>query len=141
MTTTADANPPVDATVAKRVQQYVQIRDRLKAMDEAHDKARAPLVEIQNLITGWMQTFLETTGSDSVKTPFGTCYSSTRYSTSLADAEAFMKFVIDNEQYDMLDRRANATAVRAYVEENGALPPGVNLSALRTIGVRRAPGT
>ncbi len=126
-----------DATVEKRIDQYVQLRDRLKALDEKHDAERAPYVEAQNLLTGWMMDFMQRTGSDSIKTKAGTCYASTRYSTSLADAEAFMKHVVATQDFDLLDRRANATAVRAYVEEKGTLPPGVNLSALRTIGVRR----
>jgi hypothetical protein len=58
----------------------------------------------------------------------------------LADPEAFMKYVIDNQAFDMLDRKANVTAVKEYVQETGALPPGVNLSSIKTIGVRRASG-
>lgn len=123
--------------VGKWVDHYVKVRDKIKELNEAHDLKVAPLVELQNKLTGLLQGFLESTNSESVKTANGTCYTSTRYSASLPDAGAFMNFVIDNKHFDLLDRRANATAVRAYVETNGALPPGVNLSALRTIGVRR----
>jgi len=130
-------SPPVDKEVEKRVGQYISIRDRLKEMDEAHEKMRAPLVEIQNLLTGWMMQFLETSGADSIKTSAGTCFNSTRYSASLADPKAFMDFVIQNTAWDLLDRKANATAVRDFVAEKGFLPPGANLSAIRTINVRR----
>jgi hypothetical protein len=129
------------ATVDKRVAQYIQVRDKLKELDDAHDAAKKPLVELQNLLTGWMQKFMDDSKSESIKTAHGTCYASVRYTASLPDAEAFMKFVIENNKFEMLDRRANSTAVRAYVEETGGLPPGVNLSALRTIGVRRNTGT
>jgi hypothetical protein len=130
----------VSATVDKRVEQYIQIRDRLKVMDEEHDERRKPLVELQNLLTGWMQNFLEQAGADNIKTKHGTCYSSTRYTASLADPEAFMKHVISNKSFDLLDRKANVTAVKDYVAETGNLPPGVNLSAIKTVGVRRASG-
>jgi len=129
--------PLVDKEVEKRVGQYIAIRDRLKEMDEEHDKKRAPLVELQNLLTGWMMQFLDTSGADSIKTSEGTCFHSTRYSASLADPQAFMNYVIENSSWDLLDRKANATAVKEFVAEKGFLPPGANLSAIRTVNVRR----
>ncbi len=127
-------------TVDKRVEQYIKVRDAIKAANDAHEASIKPLVELQNMLTGWMQNFMETAGADNIKTSSGTCYSSTRYSASLADPEAFMNFIKTTSNYDLLDRKANVTAVRDYVEEHGALPPGVNLSAIKTVGVRRASG-
>ena len=126
--------------VEKRVSQYIMIRDKLKELNAEHEEKLKPLVDLQNSLTGWLQSFMEQAGADSIKTPNGTCYSTTRHSASLADSEAFMKFVKDTDNYDLLDRKANVTAVRAYVEEHSALPPGVNLSSIKTIGVRRASG-
>src|SRR5258708_33558957 len=113
----ADTANQVNATVDKRVKQYVEIRDALKEMDAKHEEARKPLVELQNLLTGWMQNFMETAGADNIKTAHGTCYSSTRYSASLADPEAFMKFVKTTSNYDLLDRKANVTAVQSDVAQ------------------------
>jgi hypothetical protein len=134
--------PPDDtpATVDKRVEQYIKVRDAIKAANEAHELSIKPLVELQNLLTGWMQNFMEQAGADNIKTAHGTCYSTTRYTASLADPEAFMNYVISNQAFDMLDRKANVTAVKDYVAETGALPPGVSLSSIKTVGVRRASG-
>ena len=82
------------ATVDKRVEQYIKVRDAIKAANDAHDLQIKPLVELQNLLTGWMQNFMEQAGADNIKTAHGTCYSTTRYTASLADPEAFMKHVI-----------------------------------------------
>lgn len=128
------------ATVDKRVQQYIEVRDAIKKMDEEHEERKRPLVELQNLLTGWMQTFMENAGADNIKTAHGTCYSSTRYTASLADPEAFMSYVKSTGNYDLLDRKANVTACRDFVAENNSPPPGVNLSAIKTVGVRRASG-
>ena len=95
---------------------------------------------MQNVLTTWLQDFLETAGAQSVKTKEGTVYASTRYTASLADPQAFMDYVIKHTAFDLLDRKANATAVRDFVENHNALPPGVNLNAIRTVGVRRAAG-
>lgn len=131
----------VTATVEKRVREYIMVRDHIKKMDEAHDKAKEEYVKLQNFLTGWLQQFMEQAGADNIKTSEGTCYNSVRYSAGLADPEAFMAFVKSTGSYDLLDRKANVTAVKAYVEEHKVPPPGVNLSALKTVGVRRASGS
>lgn len=123
--------------IQKRVGQYVAIRDRLAQAEDDHKKAIAPLIETQNLLTAWLTDVLSTAGAQSIKTEQGTVYSNTRWTASLEDPKAFMDYVISNSKYDLLDRRANSTAVRAFVEEQGSLPPGAKLSAIRTIGVRR----
>lgn len=123
--------------IQKRVGQYVAIRDRLAQAEDDHKKAIAPLIETQNLLTAWLTDVLSTAGAQSIKTEQGTVYSNTRWTASLEDPKAFMDYVISNSKYDLLDRHANSTAVRAFVEEQGSLPPGAKLSAIRTIGVRR----
>lgn len=127
-------------TVDKRVAQYIATRDAIKAANDKHEAEIKPLTDLQNMLTGWLQNFMEQAGADNIKTAHGTCYSTTRYSASLADPEAFMKFVKDNDLFDLLDRKANVTAVRDYTAEKGATPPGVNLSSIKTVGVRRASG-
>lgn len=129
------------ATVDERVAAYIQCRDAIKAAKEKYEADIQPLVELQNLLTGWLQNHLEKNGAESIKTAHGTCYTSTKYTASLADSDAFMQFVIKNSEYDLLDRKANVTAVKAYVADHDALPPGVNLSSISTVGVRRAPGS
>lgn len=126
----------VTAKVETRIQQYISCRNQIKAANDKHETAMKPLVDLQNMLTGWLQNFLETAGAESVKSAHGTVYSSTRYTASLADPAAFMKFVQDNNLFDLLDRKANVTAVKDYVAEHNVLPPGVNMSAIKTIGVR-----
>lgn len=136
----ANEQPQTAETKAKvntRVSQYVQVRDALKALEEEYERKKAPLVELQNLLNGWLMDVLDKAGADSIKTDAGTCYLSTRYTASLADPDAFMKHVISTGQYELLDRRANATAVKDYVKAHNNLPPGANLSAVKTLGVRR----
>ena len=128
--------PELQTTVDKRVDQYIQVRNKLKQLDDEFELKRKPLVELQQILSGWIQSFLEKTGSQSVKTKSGTCYQSVRYTASLADADIFMNFDKENNLFDLIDRKANATAVRDYVEEHKVLPPGVNLSAIKTVGVR-----
>lgn len=136
----APANESVPATVDKRVEQYIKTRDAIQAANKAHEESIKPLTDLQNLLTGWLQTFMEQAGADNIKTAHGTCYNSIRYTASLADPDAFMTFVKKTGNFDLLDRKANVTACRDYVDTNNQPPPGVNLSAIKTVGVRRASG-
>lgn len=130
-----------DALVEKRIAQYVKIRDAIKEANDKFAEQMQPMIETQNLLTAWLTQKLETVGAESVKTKAGTVYTTTRYSATLADPQVFMDFVKTNDKFELMDRKANATAVRDFVETTGTLPPGVNLNAIRTVGVRRASGT
>ena len=130
---TEPATPNADKFVA----QYVALRDKLKAMDEEHEKRKKPVREALEAVGGLLTELLEKTNSEAISTEHGTCYTSTRYTASLADPQAFMDFVLSTRQFELLDRKANTTAVKAYVEEHKALPVGCNLTSIKTIGVRR----
>jgi len=75
---------------------------------------------------------------NSIATDAGTAYRTEKKSASLADSEAFMNYVIANQAFDLLDRKANVTAVEEHIKENDAPPPGVNFSSTFVVGVRRA---
>lgn len=124
--------------IDKRIAQYIEVRDALKRVDEKWEGERKPLLEIQEMLSGRIRTFMETNNiTDNLKSASGTCYLSTRWSASLADPQAFMDYVIRTNQFELLDRRANVTAVRDHVEKTNLLPAGCNLSAIQTVGVRR----
>jgi hypothetical protein len=122
----------------KRIAQFVELRDTIKAKNDEFAKSMEPLIETQTLLTAWLTQKLEQVGAESVKTKAGTAYTTTRYSAALEDPAVFMEYVKTTDQFDLMDRKANATAVRDHVKEKGSLPPGVKLSAIRTVGVRRA---
>jgi hypothetical protein len=90
------------------------------------DKLNAVLLEHLNVING-----------ESVRTDTGTVYRTEKKSAGLADPDAFMRYVIGNEAWDLLDRKANVTAVSDFIEENNSPPPGVNFSTTYVVGVRR----
>lgn len=125
-----------ELTVDEQVAKYLEIRDLIKQLDDAHDAKLKPLREIQERVAGWLQEFMDRNGSEAVKTKHGTAYTTTRYSATLPDPEAFMRFVIENEKFELMDRRANLTAVKDYVEANRTLPPGCNLTPMRKVNVR-----
>lgn len=124
--------------IEKRIEQFRQIRDKLKAMEDAYDEARKPFVEIQNLLIGAISEHMKQQNVTSMKTAAGTATIQTRYSASLSDPDAFMTHVIAHSAFELMDRRANVTAVKDYVTKHaGEKPPGVNLSAVETLSVTK----
>ena len=56
----------------------------------------------------------------------------------MADKSAFMDYVKDNGAYDLLDVRANKTAVEDFLSQHQDTPPGVVIRREVTVGFRRA---
>jgi hypothetical protein len=125
-----------DTNVEKWTQQYVALRDVLRKFDDRVGAERKGITDLMTALEGRIQSFLTAHKLENLKTKAGTCYISTRYSASVQDGEAFMDFVRSGH-WDLIERRANATAVKDYVQEHNNLPAGVNLTAIQSVGVRR----
>lgn len=123
--------------IDSKVKLFIHARDARRELKTAWEERDRELRLIQEKVEGELSAFMSANKTDSLKTAHGTCYTTVRYSASLADADAFMNFVLSNQAYDLLDRRANATAVRDYLAEHNTPIPGCNLSALEHVGVRR----
>jgi hypothetical protein len=129
----------VDHRVDKRVAQLVMIRDEIERVEEEQKKQVAPLKAVRDRIIGELLMFLEQTGQKSAKTAEGTVSIKVTYTAPLTDPDEFMTFVRENDAYELMDRRANATACKEYAEEHdGALPPGVKLNSKRSVGVTKS---
>lgn len=128
--------PTVD--INKRVDQYVKLRDHIKQLDDEHKEKMKPFKETLEKLNAVLLDHLIKINGDSVRTEAGTVYRTAKKSASLADPDAFMRFVIGNEAWDLLDRKANVTAVADFIEENQETPPGVNFTTTYVVGVRRS---
>ena len=117
---------------------YIKIRD---GRDELKQQHAEELKRFTNALTKIEQTILaefNDTGQESAKTSNGTAYRSTRTSAKVADRDAFFDFVKSNDAFDFLESRANKNAVEAYLDENGELPPGIDVTRVITINIRRS---
>lgn len=128
------------ADMEKRVGQYVEVRDLIRDMEARHKEELAKPTELLEKLAGVIHRFMDAHNLENLKTAAGTCYISTRWSASVQDPDAFINFIKETQNFDLLERRASSTAVKAYVEEHNSLPTGVNLSALSSVGVRRPAG-
>lgn len=128
---------PPTTDVNKRVEQYITLRDKIKALDEEHKNKMKPFRDMLENLGGIMLQHLKAIGADSVAGKAGTVYKTVKHSASIADGDAFWGYIVENDAWDLLDRKANVTAVSDYIEQHQAAPPGVNFTSVITVGVRR----
>lgn len=120
-----------------RVAQYVGLRDKIKALDDAHKEKMKPFREMLETLGGLMLDHLKNQSAESIATESGTVYKTVKNSASIADGQAFWDFVSQNGEWDLIDKKANVTAVMEFIEQNNTPPPGVNFNSIITVGVRR----
>lgn len=123
--------------IETRVAQYVKLRDTIKAKEAEFKERIRPYKETLEALNSVLLNHLNAIGGNSVNTDAGTVYKTEKTSASLSDPAAFMEYVITNQEFDLLDRKANVTAVEAYIAEHGVQPPGVKYNSVYVAGVRR----
>lgn len=123
-------------TIEDLVARYVAIRDKKaqlaaerKLVDDRINKAMTKIEQA-------LLTEMNASGAESVRTGAGTCYKSTRTSAVVDDRDSFIPFALEHPEF--LESRANKTAVEAYLDETGELPPGVRVTRAVTVNIRRS---
>ncbi len=131
----APPQPPFNAD--KRIAQLLALKDKIKEIETRHKDELRIYKETQAQLEALILDNLGKVNCDNFSTAAGTAYKLTRKSASLEDPAAFMDYVIRNNAFDLLDRKANVTAVEGFIEEHKSAPPGVKFSQMLTLGVRR----
>lgn len=136
--TDAPTHAPKKEDIHLRVDQYIQLRDLKAKLLEKHKEELEPF---NNAMAALEEIFLREMNNlncDSLKTKAGTVSTRKKESASLADPDAFWTHVVTQGDFDLVDKKANVSAVRDYIDKNGTAPPGVNWSSVTVVGVRRA---
>jgi len=138
--------PTLTFDLERAVALYWKIKDKVAAIEAEHaeklkaalkNKEGVPYPDILRKMEGRFTEALVTLKQDSAVTLAGTIHWEVKYTAPLQEKDVFMKFVIDNKQFDLLERRASSVAVREYAIKNGTFPPGCKLDASRKVVVNR----
>jgi len=116
---------------------FLKVREAIKVLETRHAQELKPYLEYKDKLEGWLGNFLEMTGQKTAVTKQGTVHWRTKPTATVKDPQEFMNYVKSNSTFDLLERRANVTAVKEFIERTGATPPGVSLNIYRSIGVRK----
>jgi len=131
----------MDADINTRAEQFVKLRDKINEIKEKHKEELKPYVETLEQLNSAILAHLQDQKAQNLKTVGGhTVYVSEKRSASIADAEAFWAYCVTTGDFDMVDKKANVTAVFDFVKEHNRPPPGVNTTSVHVAGVRRSSG-
>lgn len=117
---------------------YVRLRDQKAELKAQQAEALKPYDEALAKLEAEALQILSDTGVESMKTSAGTVYKSVATSATVQDKSAFMDYIREHLAFDLLDVRANKTAVQDFVTENQDTPPGVVIRREMKVGFRRA---
>lgn len=131
------ATKPEPIKIDAIIDRYIQMRDRKAELKAKFDASVATLDQAMDRCEAVILKHLDASGIDSVGSAMGTAFKSKRTSATVADWDAALGFIRDNELWNMLDRRVNKTAVIEYKEANDDLPPGLNWREETVINIRR----
>lgn len=124
--------------LSELVAKYIELRDKKAQIKAEYDEKAGKLdAALEKIEAALLKTF-ETAGMDSVKTEFGTAYTTVQTSATVADADVFRQFVKEHEAWEMFQARVSKTAVEQYKAVHGDIPPGINWREERVVNVRRA---
>lgn len=121
------------------IKYYVELRDYLEADEAANVQRRKPHQESMQLIENELQRRLIERGSDSTKTEFGTAFQKEVMSVRTADKGVFVDWAVHHDLVREMDLRPAKETVKTYMDEhNGEMPPGIDVTFIRKINIRRS---
>ena len=127
-------------TVEQVVGTYMKLRRKKEAL-EAETKAGLDEIKAKmGKLEAWLMQKADDEGVTSFKTDSGTAFVTTTDFANVADWDAVLTFIKDNEAFDMLEKRVSKTAVRGYMDANGSVPPGITYGSKLGINIRKAAG-
>ncbi len=116
---------------------YMKLRSQKEAIEaEAKDRVSGIKAKMEKL-EAWIKEQADTQGVTSFKTKHGTAFLTTTDYANVADWDAVLGFIRENEAFDMLEKRISKIAVRGYIDANKAVPPGVNYGTKLEVNIRK----
>ena len=124
-------------TVDQVIEAYLKYRNKKEALEaEIKDQVKE-LKDKMAKLEAWIKTKADAEGVTSFKTAHGTAFVTTNDYANVADWDAVLAFVKENEAYDMLEKRVSKNGVRGYIDEHKTVPSGVNYGTRIDVNVRK----
>ena len=127
-------------TVEQVVGTYMKLRRKKEALENQVKEDLADIKAKMTKLESWLMQKADEDGVTSFKTAAGTAFVTTTDFANVADWDAVLTFIREQEAFDMLEKRVSKTAVRAYMDETGEVPPGITYGSKLGINVRTPTG-
>ena len=127
----------MEITTDTVIKSYLGYRAEKEALEQKTKQQVAVIKEKMAKLEKWLKDKMDSDGETSKKTASGTAFITTTDFANVADWDAVLSYIKDNEAWDMLERRVSKRAVRGYIEANKTVPSGVNYGTRIDVNVRK----
>ncbi len=116
---------------------YMKLRGQKESV-EAEVKEKVSVIKAKmEKLEAWIKEQADTQGVTSFKTKHGTAFLTTTDYANVADWDALLNFIRENEAFDLFEKRVSKVAVRGYIDQTKAVPPGVNYGTRLDVNIRK----
>lgn len=122
------------------IEKYIEIRDYLSAERKKWMQLEESLKSDLNKIEAAILRFQDRIGTESISSKLGTAFRVKKEHYRMGDWDTFIKFVIETENYQMLEKRVAKIATKEVLNNNKDLAPeqiGINYKSEYAIQIRR----
>lgn len=120
------------------VERMIALRDARAALKSKYEAEDKHLKEQYERGEAWLLNELQTSGATGLKFECGSVTQTTTMQASIGDWGALSRFIVENNEVDLLQHRVSTTALKSYLEAAGdKVPPGINVTNIRGITIRR----
>ncbi len=125
--------------ISSLVDTHFKIKAKLAEIEADYKQKCAPYEAARDKVQGALVEALDEMGVENVKTAHGTPYFTHPETYKITDPEAFLGWVVENDAYSILpETLARKEAIRAQMPEGEAAPPGVDVTTVRKLCVRKS---
>lgn len=105
-----------------------------------HKSELEPLNDELNMCEQFIKAEMLKQNMQQVKTGAGMAFFTTKDSVTVDDFDAFIEHIRSSGDWQLLNKAANKTATKEFLETNKAPPPGVKYDSYRDLSWRRGKG-
>ena len=120
------------------VRAYIAIRDDLAVQTKAYEAVKAGHKQKLALLEAELKKICDHTGTESLKTSFGTASLSKKDFVKVSDWPKALDYIKSNGLWHLLTKSVSKAEVKDFMEGNeNVVPPGLEYGAIQEISIRR----
>lgn len=120
------------------VDKMVEIREQRAQLKKEFEEKDRKLRDMYDRGENWLLRHMQETGHKSFKVDGATVFTKTNNRYSFGDWPAFIDWVKQTGEVDLLQKRVSSTNMETFAKENGELPPGIKKDPVVSVNIRKA---
>ena len=119
------------------IRTIIKMRTKIAELNDEYKERLDALEADKKKLEVYLVARLQERGAKQTKTDSGTAFIGERMTATIADADLFRQFCLDQRDLDFFQARVKLEHLREFMDANGgALPPGVSVFREVTLNVR-----